>query len=333
MGLLSMNRKEGRAMKQVSDINYNCIALFETEEEIRDFQKRALFKTGMTVVGLTTGGAMLGGAAGVAAVAAGAGGVAGASLLIAETTAAGAAAGSIVPGPGTVAGGAVGALSGAVIVTAGFLGGRHLWKTRKAAQHKIDAAVTFEWAEERGVVFPAGPPRSGVVYRLHPLRNSHYFPIANFHRDLLQEQFGEALTLLRDTGACDIKLTVVEGFSSALFADLAASALGGLAGSVRQSDATSYSVVENLPGSKKPKRDPAEFPDEFVWYRVKPALKQAYAARAHGDVKQQTVTQVYSDDFGVNAGLNAMVDKIGLSAGGTFVDFAHTSWVWDVTYP
>ena len=118
-----------------------------------------------------------------------------------------------------------------------------------------------------------------------------------------------------------------------MFAEFAASKVGVAAGELRDEQIASFYVLENLPGSERPKRNPLEFPKEFPWTQITPSLKLAYTARAEGGVNSQKVKQIYGDDYGVNAGLYGVVEKLGLSAGGKFVDFRHTSWVWEVTYP
>jgi hypothetical protein len=173
--------------------------------------------------------------------------------------------------------------------------------------------------------FPPGHPRDGVLYVGHPAIPNVYYTIADFHRITFEHKFSEAVDLLMHLGATVIRVEHVQGwsqnFSTKLSIPLSPTEPIGATAGHTQSSASQILYEANLKGSEAPR-----CPDGLVWYSHEPTWQAIAKGRINFGLRDFSLSVSYQDDFGVNAGLKATVQRVGLELGGTFEDHASTVW-------
>lgn len=178
--------------------------------------------------------------------------------------------------------------------------------------------------------FPPGHPRSNVVYAAHPVDAGAYIPAADFHRFLFQHKVAEAQRLIRMLGATSVMVKSVQGWDREAAAHLGLSfpePSSGMTSTVSASaERTSTSGNEIITTmTLKPSGDP-RVPDDLVWYPHEPLWNEIASARIESGLREFSIDVRSSDDFGINSKLKAAVDKVGLEAGGKFVEHVETTW-------
>jgi len=140
-----------------------------------------------------------------------------------------------------------------------------------------------------------------------------------------EHKFAEAVDLLMNLGATEIRVEHVRGWSRE-FAGKLSVALPMK--EHLQADASSKSHAKasllyeaTLRGSSKP-----TLPEDLVWYQHEPTWQSVAKGRMSFGLLQFSLTVNYEDDFGVNAGLKASAHRAGLELGGNFEDHEATTW-------
>jgi hypothetical protein len=182
--------------------------------------------------------------------------------------------------------------------------------------------------EAQDLRFPPGHPREGVLYIGHPALANVYYTIAEFHRVTFEHKFCEAIELLMHLGASKIRVEHVRGWSQKFSARLSVP-LGPTESlsteeerQERKQDQLLYEAT--LVGTTK-----ATLPERMVWYPHEPTWQSIANGRIKFGLCDFSLSVSYEDDFGVNAGLKASVQKIGLELGGRFED--HVSTIWRIS--
>ena len=67
-------------------------------------------------------------------------------------------------------------------------------------------------------------------------------------------------------------------------------------------------------------------PADLVWLPHEPLWQEVALARLESGLDSFVIDVRSTDDYGVNAGLKALVSKAGLEAGGAFVEHRNTIW-------
>jgi len=217
--------------------------------------------------------------------------------------------------------------------------------TRLTAEITREAFLAWGRAKQEGVQvtpvgkkncsnikFPIGHPRDGVLYIGHPAVPNVYFTMAEFHRVVFQHKFCEAAELLMSLGATKIRVEHISGWSSD-FSSRISVPLGSVesSGNVevdRNAKSRSHLLYEaTLTGNASPK-----VPEYTVWFSHEPTWQSIAKGRLNYGLRGFSLSVSYEDDFGINAGLRASVQKAGLDLGGKFEDHKATIWHLNGTF-
>ena len=175
--------------------------------------------------------------------------------------------------------------------------------------------------------FPVGHPRGKVAYIGHPIDPPVYIPVADFHRFLFEHKVAEALRLIRCLGAVTIEVVRVEGWDQSMGVGLGVTlpdfSHADVGASASHERATGRSVLSTM--RLKPTQSPA-VPPGLVWLPHEPLWQEVAQARLESGLDSFVLDVRAADDYGVNAGLKALVAKAGLEAGGAFVEHRNTVW-------
>lgn len=186
-------------------------------------------------------------------------------------------------------------------------------------------AITFE--QSSALTFPPGHPREGIVYVGHPAINTHYYTMSDFHRFIFEHKISEVIRLLMSLGATSINVEHVSGWSTDIAANLSIplTSTGDSTASVEAGSRSNLnkSVIYSatLSGSDRPK-----MLDKTVWLAFEPTWSSIADGRLHYGLNDFDMKISYLDDFGINAGLKAVIMKSGLDIGGKFEDHQATTW-------
>ncbi|MFS0884407.1 hypothetical protein [Aeromicrobium sp. 179-A 4D2 NHS] len=215
------------------------------------------------------------------------------------------------------------------ILLAGVVG----WELARAVgklrmQGTIVRPIALETAE--ALRFPPGHPRTNVVYAAHPVDVGAYIPAADFHRFLFQHKVAEAQRLIRALGAKSVTVRSVHGWSREAAAQLGLSVTEpstGVATNVSASADRSLGSNEEIITTMTltPQGHPL-VPDDVVWFPHEPLWQEIARARIESGLREFSIDVRSSDDFGINSKLKASVEKVGLEAGGKFVEHVETTW-------
>ncbi len=302
------------------------------------FEDNAALRKGKAKAVARWSKAPLGGGAGVAAL----GFVAGAfvppaagtvAAMVVGGAAVGGVAGSPVPGPGNIAGAIVGGVVGGVFGVAGVVAARRVRRGHPGSGHAGCQWMTRKQADEKNLNFGEASVIPGVVYHKHPLKN-HYIPVSRFHQVLFHEKVNEAVEVFRILGPTRLQLTVKQGYGEGFVGGFGAADVASARGRTRASKSNEYVRDLQWEGQPLPTLNPMDHPGRFPWYREDKSLQSAYRARLEGGIKIKADSGklIYADAYDVDLKLNAVIEKIGLSAGGKFIDFKRTEWIWKLTY-
>lgn len=184
--------------------------------------------------------------------------------------------------------------------------------------------------QARGLRFPPGHPRKNVVYIGHPVDDGSYIPTADFHRFLFEHKVAEAQRLLRSLGAHTISVIHIEGWDRNAAAKLGLGLPANVSGAdvevgvdASRTDKTNHQILATM--KLTPTGEP-RIPENLVWTPHEPLWAEVADARMESGLEEFVIDVRSTDDFGVNAGLKALIKKTGLEAGGQFVE--HTNTVW-----
>lgn len=178
--------------------------------------------------------------------------------------------------------------------------------------------------EARQFSFPVGHPRKKVVYVGHPLDPAVYQPFANFHSFLFEHKVAEAQRLIRALGAETISIVRIAGWgqTTGLHVDVPVHGTNvGASGDSRTNAEAYIETKMTLNPTKQP-----HIPNGLVWFPHEPLWREVAEARLESGLTSFEIEVKSSDDYGVNLGLKAMVQKSGLDIGGEFVKHETTVW-------
>jgi hypothetical protein len=191
-------------------------------------------------------------------------------------------------------------------------------KRDKIGLHKIDK----KWSSILNL--PPGHPSETEAYVCHPVDETTFLPLKDYHRWAFEHKFAELIRLLQSLGAKRIEVSHEEGwskeFAGSIDLDLFLRAGHGKVDSslTSQSDMLFRADYE---GHGNPR-----LPADLAWYDHEPAWQAIAEGRLNHDLEEFSLQLKYTDDFGINANLAAKVKKFGLSAGGSFTRHKKTIW-------
>lgn len=67
-------------------------------------------------------------------------------------------------------------------------------------------------------------------------------------------------------------------------------------------------------------------PKGLVWLSAEPLWQEVVRARLESRLADFSLTVAYADDYGVDLAFKAMIEQIGLRAGGSFAQHERTIW-------
>ena len=122
-------------------------------------------------------------------------------------------------------------------------------------------------------------------------------------------------------GAKKINVQHISGWSRDFAAGLSVPITGkaNLGGSTQNNGEILFEAT--LPGRNEP-----ALPENLVWFDHEPSWITLYKARANHGISTFDLSVNYSDDFRINADVEAKIANSGLSVGGKFESIRATKW-------
>jgi hypothetical protein len=197
---------------------------------------------------------------------------------------------------------------------------------RNQMQEEGETLLPVSSADAAQLHLPVGHPRQKVVYIGHPVDPSTYVPVADFHRFLFEHKVAEALRLIRSLGAVTIEVVRVEGWDQTVGVSLGLGVPGvpfNAGASAGRERGNGLSVLTTM--RLNPTQSPS-VPAGLVWLPHEPLWQELVQARLESGLDSFALDVRSTDDYGVNAGLKALVARAGLEAGGSFVEHRSTIW-------
>ncbi len=198
---------------------------------------------------------------------------------------------------------------------------------RSMKDRQVEAAPRIHllrksWATH--FILPPGHPRQQVVFAGHPAEPRNYIPIADFHRYSFEHKFSEILSILMHLGARQIEVRHVRGwgqdFSERLAIGIPRATVSQRATSMVREQNTVLYEAELSGGTSVP------LPKDLVWLPHESTWKQIVEGRTKFGLKTFSLNLQYQEDYGVNLGLKAEIEKAGLDLGGQFEKHQSTTW-------
>ncbi len=184
--------------------------------------------------------------------------------------------------------------------------------------------------------FPPGHARNNVLYVGHPVDRGSYIPSAEFHRFLFEHKVAEAMQLIRSLGARKVTVRSVKGWSREAALNMGLSLPNEIGGAnatstadVGKSASSSHEIVTTM--TLEPTQEPT-VPSDLVWMPHEPLWREVARARLESGLQEFSIDVRSTDDFGVNASLRALIEKVGFDAGGRFVEHVETIWRLDGSF-
>jgi hypothetical protein len=185
---------------------------------------------------------------------------------------------------------------------------------------------------ERELSFSPGHPRIDHAYAAHPLATERYLPVAQFHQQLFEQKASELVTLLASLGATRVRVRAARGYREAAGFSLGASvAVESMSaqdgGSRNKTEAQSFAAEETFVPRGAPR-----VADGLVWYPHEPSWQALARRRIEFGSSTFRIELSYDEDFGVDGGLVAALEGVGIRVGGSFRAFERTRWEFEGTF-
>jgi hypothetical protein len=202
---------------------------------------------------------------------------------------------------------------------------------RPADMNKMPLHV-IERAQASQLKLPVRHPRDKVVYAGHPLDWRIYVPVADIHRVLFESKVAEAMRMLRSLGAISISVEHVEGWNdtSGISAGVKVPGVApdvALKGGRSRSRKTSVMSKMTLDPSGEP-----FLPDNLVWAQHEALWLDIADARLNSGLKKFSLDVTSTDDYGIDISIEAEIEKVGLSVGGTLKNHEQATWKLSGTF-
>jgi hypothetical protein len=180
-------------------------------------------------------------------------------------------------------------------------------------------------AARRQFSFPIGHPLGNVVYLGNPADRLRYYPAADFHRQVFEHKFAEAMRLVMALGATRMRVRWERGWHKELESGLEAplkkivKAGGKVKGSGRRGTELIFEATLTP-------NDPL-VPDDLVWYHEEPTWRAVAEGRTHRGLDSFELHVRSNDDYGIDGDFEAKVRRLKvLKVGGQFSSHRETSW-------
>jgi hypothetical protein len=190
--------------------------------------------------------------------------------------------------------------------------------------------LTISSTESSKFLFPPGHPRRKILYVGHPASANVYFPFTDFHRQMFESKFSEAVTMLMALGAETLNIERLEGWGYEMSSELSLPIPNAPESNVGL-DASSNKNKNNsllFSASLKPNHK-AIIPKDLVWYNYEPTWKMVSDGRLNYGLNEFSLNVSYKDDYGIGAKLKGEIEKAGFEVGSNFTK--HTATVWNIS--
>lgn len=219
---------------------------------------------------------------------------------------------------------------------ASWVVGREVFKSIREMRVQGTEVLPVSFSTAQAFRFPPGHPRNNVLYVGHPVDPGSYIPAAEFHRFLFEHKVAEALRLVRSLGATTVNVRSVKGWSREAALSMGLSLPDPVAGQnveiggdIGHTAASRNEIITTM--TLRPSNPPV-VPDGLVWMPHEPLWQEIAEARLESGLRGFSLDVRSTDDFGVNASLKALVEKVHLDAGGRFVNHVETIWRLDGSF-
>ena len=185
--------------------------------------------------------------------------------------------------------------------------------------------IPYSWISAFNL--PPGHPRENVLYAAHPTLAACYVPVSDFHRFTFEHKFSEILSILMHLGVKEISVEHVEGWGKEFASKVSVgipSVEVGIDGSQSTSKSEKALYKAEFDGNVNP-----ILPDNLIWYNHEPTWQSIVEGRTNFGLRNFSLQLIYHDDYGINSGLKAKAEKIGLDLAGNFEK--HESTTWSIT--
>jgi hypothetical protein len=191
----------------------------------------------------------------------------------------------------------------------------------KSLKDKINGLFLLTATEARGLKFPVGHPKKGILYIGHPSEPLTYLIANDFHTSVLENKFWEVVRILVALGATSIEIEHINGESSHLSFNLETMYAKG---QVEKTHSTNSSIF--FKANFEPKKEP-KLPENLFWYHEEHTWQQIAEHRLLGGMKDFQFVIENENDFGVNASLeSAVLGRSSVSLGGKVKSHKSSTW-------
>jgi hypothetical protein len=186
----------------------------------------------------------------------------------------------------------------------------------------IPMAVSIARREFR---FPVGHPLGNVVYLGNPADRLRYYPAADFHRQVFEHKFAEAMRLVMALGATHMRVRWERGWHKELESDLEAP-LKKIAKAGGKLEASARRETELIFEANLAPNDPV-IPHDLVWYHEEPTWRALAEGRMQRGLDSFELHVRSNDDYGIDSDFEAKIRRFkALKVGGRFTAHRETSW-------
>jgi len=185
---------------------------------------------------------------------------------------------------------------------------------------------------KRAFQFPPNHPVLGTAYAMCDIYPNVYVPISIFHDYFHKLKHSSLIKLCANLGAKEIYLE--EGFENGNSVKISAkgniptnnngiSVSGG--GNKKQSDVTKYSYT--FPNNNQNIKE-----CDSPWLPFEPSWRILKEMRFDNHVSSYSVEYTYTEDFGINEKLSALIIGLGLSIGGEYEEIKKYEYKYNVNF-
>lgn len=205
---------------------------------------------------------------------------------------------------------------------------KHFYKKYEDAKENI---MFLSSEEAKNFKLPPGhPTNKKQVYVGHP-RDSHaYYPFYDFHRAMFEHKYSELLRLVSCLGAKKIRIEHITGWGKELLFNAGGTYEGDNAsGGTKHTNKSKSSIISefNLNNDVIP-----HIPTDMIWLESESLWKEFARMRMENNLLDYNIQLEYTDDFGINAELEAKIKGAKIGIGGNFITYNQTVWDFKVEF-
>lgn len=178
--------------------------------------------------------------------------------------------------------------------------------------------------EAHELEWPAGHPLDGLVYVGDPARPATYYQLCDFHVQVFETKFADALRLLGYLGAREFTVRSEEGwgrkFAGKMTIPVQAVPVAGKGGFNSRGSRKVLFRAELQPVGMEEPRD-------IAWLRYEPIWREIAELRLKRGLQRFDLVVDNHSDHQITAEVGTKIAKASLGIGGTYESFVATKWV------